>query len=678
MRKLLAVLFIALCIVAAVLGYIYGPKIQRTIQEKNPVLPSAEEQQEDAKKVKELLSASKPQEAMGIIKKYEGFITIQNETGKQWLDLLIQASTQSANIPQLVTLYEYFPSVFDNNEYASQLILNGLVTQGRSKEFEELRDKWKGRETKKEVWLVLDADKLIMDGKRPEAVALLKSQSYEGPADTNRLTRLALLTVNEDPRGAWEYFTEAVNKDPTNGTLRLYRSRMLEGIGKNALALSEYLSAIEIDPTNLNYRDQMAEFLRRHGQYADALEVWKQSMNDPSKDAIWVKAWFWSHIYTPSKIEWNASKVPEGFEKEYVKYLISLPEGQFWNASAFEKLQNGKTILSVDQTTLWLRVLEALKQGNEKEAAELLKFTPFKNTLWNAALARSLQQVIHYRQTGSLVLDDAIQAFNESDGNAVSEQDSNQFFKLIDNFAKKSDRESSKNVLPENLQALFNGPEAFSALFLAAGWMEAALQLNKLTVIPENYPEWISLKLTEALRFNRGYQAALDFATKQKQTPKLTLLLGELLISSGNVEAGLQKLEPLAKQNDELGKRAAWLIAVVAIEKKEIAKAREMINSQPLLANDVSGKELLARLALLEGNEAVAESIYAAIEQQSAEAKSFLARQAFTQKNWKRARELTEALLVEYPNNIYIRDNLQKIIDQEKSSGQEMTQPTQP
>jgi hypothetical protein len=86
-----------------------------------------------------------------------------------------------------------------------------------------------------------------------------------------------------------------------------------------------------------------------------------------------------------------------------------------------------------------------------------------------------------------------------------------------------------------------------------------------------------------------------------------------------------------------------------------------VIDGNPQLAKDTAGQEALARIALLEGDEPTADKIYLGIEKTSTEAKSYLARKAFAEKNWERAQELTEDLLKIYPANQVLKDNLQKI-----------------
>ena len=120
-------------------------------------------------------------------------------------------------------------------------------------------------------------------------------------------------------------------------------------------------------------------------------------------------------------------------------------------------------------------------------------------------------------------------------------------------------------------------------------------------------------------------------------------------MANSNPDAALDHLSKLAKEDNDVGMRAAWLISLILIDKGQFAEAKAIIESQPRLAENVLGKETLARIALLEGNNDLANKLYQSLEKVSAEAKSYLARKAFMDKDWKKAHELTEDLLREYP-----------------------------
>ena len=663
MRKII-LLFLAITLVVGLGGtYFYWPKIVRKYKK---ATQTPESTAKDIERTRELLNNSKPEEALEIIKEYSGSIDNHTENGKQWLDLLIRASEATLNFSQLVVLYEYYPQSFDSHEKASMIVGEIFINTSKFKEYQTLRDNWKGRETKPETWFVLDGDKLFLEGKRKEAIDFLNSKTFPGKADTARLVRLALMYSYEEPNKAWDYLNQAYQKDPENPEIRSYRAKLLETYGKNNLALIEYLAAIQTDPKNVYLRDQLAEFYLRQKQYPQALMVWLESLKPPSLDAIWVKTFFWSRMVIPVNIDWHAEKIPEGKYAPLAIYLVGLKPDQYWNEKAFDQLADGNTYLKTVQVTFWLRLVDALQRDDERAAAELLQYNPFQTVSWNAELETALTRILNYRKTGKFASDAADHAVTFEDAKSPTQAPTDKkfshiFFSQLDQLANQK----GTPEVPQDLQDLLKGKEAFAAAFLAAGWNEAALALHQMAVLPNDYPDWVSVLITQAYRLNKSNELALKFALAQKETPALSLIIGELMISNKDLDAALEKLTPLTKVEGEVGYTASWLVGLIYIDKGQYDQAKSTINAQTTLSKDVLGKEMLARISLLEGNTAAAEGIYNSISTTSSEAKSYLAKKAFEQKDWKKARELTEELLRDYPTNPLLQQNLTKIIEEQ-------------
>lgn len=669
MRRVIILFVILILIVLGSIAYVYWPSIEHRLKKMSI---NKEQQAKDLEKAKELLNQSKPEAALAIIHQYSEAIDNKTETGKEWLDLLIRASEATLNLQQLLILYDYYPKAFESHEKASLLVADAYLVQGRGKDYQALRDVWKGREAKPETWFVLDADKLLLDAKRKEAIDLLNSKSFPGKSDTPRLIRLALLNVFENPKQAWDYLNLAYNKDPENPEILSYRAKLLETVGKNNLALIEYLAAIQTDPKNLYLRDQLAEFYLRNKQYPFALQVWSESLKPPSLDFIWLKAIFWNKVAKPLQFDWKSVPVPNGRLKPLIEYLLKLKPGQFWDTSSFEKLEHYQEFLKTEQATFWLRLLEALKQNKEKEASDLLEYNPFRGVSWNVNLEEALKKILLYRMTAKFTSETehpfAIEEMNPPPSAALS-PNKPLLFSQLDYLARSQTGNKKEGIaIPADLKELLKGPDAYAAAFLATGWNEAALQLNSLSIIPKTYPEWFSYELTQAFSQNRGIPAAIEFATMQNQTKPMSLLIGELLLANGNAEAALDHLTSLAKDDNDIGIRAAWLVSLIDIDRGQYNEAKEAIQAHPKLVESVLGKETLARIALLEGNNDKAYKLYREIEKVSAEAKSYLARKAFLEKDWKTAHELTEELLREYPTNTLLQENLKKIIEEENKA----------
>jgi hypothetical protein len=603
--------------------------------------------------------------ALAIVHDNEDALDYRTETGKRWVDLLTNISSSTDNAPQLLVLYENFPQAFDSNEKISKMVANQFIIAGRGSDYELLRAKWKGREQTPQDWLVLDADYLVLNHEHPEALKLLSSQSFDGPDDTGRLVRLALLSIPGNTNAAWDYLSAANVKDPKNPDIHTYRAGLLESAGKIPLALAEYTTAVQTEPNNIMLKDQLAEFYLRNNDYYQAMTIWLESYKESSYEPLLVKALFWNHVITPIQYDWKSLIVPKDNLQLFVNYLMDLPQSTFWDESLFNRIHGGQRFLLSQQYSVWLRLLQDLKEGKEKEADYLFQFNPLKASAWGKNLAQAFQRILLFRKHGTLNLE----ALNNPLGHetlktkdqALIPTDSQDFFNQLEIYAAQSS-ENGKTPVPAEIKALLNSPEAFTAALLTAGWFEAALQLNRSEVLANDLPDWVAVKMTQALRINRNDETALAYAAIQNPSNALSQSISELLaLNFLNTGSVIEKLQKFALYRSDVGVRASKMIALLYIEDKNYALAEKAVDAQPLLANDVTGKELKARLALLKGNEELAVTLYTSISGVSAEAKSFLAQRAYSAKDWNRAKELTEQLIQLYPNNALLEENLKKI-----------------
>lgn len=609
----------------------------------------------DLQKAEQFLTTSQPEKSLEIIFKYKSLIDQPSTASQPWVDLLIRTSEALYDTPQLLVLDEHYPDQLQNHEKASLLVAETYITSGNAQKYAELRQGWKDREKQSNTWLILDADKLLLDGRYQEAVNLLNSKSFEGKEDTRRLIRLAILQAADRPHTALMLLSEAQQKDPHNSDIHIYRARILENAQSISEALIAFQAAAFSHPENVNLQDQLAEFYLRHHQYAQALKTWTSSLVLPSADHLWSKALFWNRVLTPAKFQWN--KIKPANDNYFANYLLNLKPDQFWDSVAFANIPQAEQLLKNTQSTFWLQLLEALKNQNDIEALHLLDSNPFTTVSWNPELELALKRIIAYRATGQLSLVDHTHKIHENS----AENSLHPFFTQLDQLT------NGQGPIPADMEILLKSKEAYAAAFLAAGWLEAALQLNAVTIIPENFPDWVVYGLAQAIKTNRDPKTALAFISLQHPTSYLALLRAELMAIGENPEEGLQILARLSLNRSELGHKAANTLAHLYIKRKEWRQAKETINAQPTLAHSVVGKEMLARIALEEGNGSLADSIYSSLEEMSYEAKSYLARKAFEEKNWSKARQLTEELLRLHPHNQRLRANLDKIMKEQRA-----------
>lgn len=618
---------------------------------------------EDQNKVQALLEGFHPNDAAKILAFYSDELTEETDTGKKWIALSILTAIELRDKQELSSLYSRFPEWFDDDEPASLLVAEHFLQSHQLDEFSILRNRWGGRSTLfPEKWIILDSNRLEMDGRRNEAIALLSSQVFQGEKDTNRLVRLAMLSIPESPSNAWDYLSEALKKDPNNPDLRMYRGKLLESENRPALALSEFAAAVRTAPKNPFIRDQLVEFYVKQQKYPEALHVLVEGLKYPAIDSTWLKIVFLEKVAGTAKADWDKYEIPMGNTKPFISYVMGLPEDKFWDPKAFQKLPNYQHYLTTQPVSVWLRFFDLLQRGRENDAAELLVLNPFQTSYLNPDLETGFRRILNYRLNGSLILGDAsYESINsiKTDGTTIN-FDTLSFVDQLTLLAKQEAMDPNF-MLPTPIKNLLDGPLAFVSLLLSQSWNQAAILLNPLSAFPDNIPNWVVVKMTKAVQGNYGPGNALQFAAQQPQSTELQLLVAELLIQKKNASEAIATLNELKGLPGDIGSRATWLLSLIYIDQKRFDLAKEAITSNAKLINEVQGQEGLARIALLEGETWTAERIYDTIQGDSAEARSYLARQAFTDRDWAKARALTIALIQEFPNNQVLRDNLTKI-----------------
>lgn len=604
-----------------------------------------EKEKQDLHLVELYIAQAKWPEAFRLIRQYQEQIETYSPNGKQWLELLIHVSRKQKNVSQLVVLHRSFPYAFETDEESSLLVADHYLVEKNTEDYRQMRDQWTGREFDREKWVLLDADYLTQKQKLSEAANLLRGATFDDPAlEGERLNRLALVYLkNQQKRLAWETLTEALQKDPHNTDIRSFRGKILEGMGKNKLAFNEYLAAFNENPEDLFLIDQLAEFHVRQKEYPEALNLWVKALDFPSLDLIWTKALFWNHLTVP--IDFKSYQPPKGQLQPLIHYMLNLPEGQLWDDAAFQNVPGHEVFLAEQQGIFWLRLLKLLREKQEVEAASLIQQNSFQVHSWEPHLEQALYHILAYRKNLDL------ETF-------VPETTTIPFLSEISTYAK--DR-TPLSALPKDLSSFILSDEVFAAAFLFAGWKEAALQLQMHSALSDAAPDWLAYELTLALWENRGVEQALEFAMAQPPSPFLSLAVGELLIEKGDLRLAYDNLRFLIDYPSEIGMRAAELLSELHQLKGEYELAKQVIHLYPELVQSVQGQEALAYIALLQEDLSSAETIYRAIEEHSAAAKSYFAQKALKEKDWKRAQELTLKLLADAPNDTALIENLRQI-----------------
>lgn len=626
----------------------------------------------DVKVSAALIEAHQAQKALELLKSHVTQIDPNSDTGKEWLSLLASAYTEMEDTSSLLFLFQRFPSAFDTNEQAAQLIAGRLLQDRQWNDYADLKARWQGKEKDPIQWLFLDSEAQAIQGNYSTAANLLTSRSFTGKEETDRLVRLALLHIVEDPKLSWNYLSEASIKDPDNADLNAFKANLLASVGKHDMALTEYIQAIQKNPQNLFLREQLADVYLQKGNFEPAMEVMEDSLYAPSTDAAWLKALFWSRMASPLKNAWKMSDIPQGPLTPLASYIFALPKNAFWHAATFERTPALAAYLKTRQETFWLRLSEALKKGNETEARLLLEQNPFQPVSWAPTIENALKATLDYRSARFSDANEPLpppkskiipkSTLDEGEADIAMQLSKQQFKDTLQELYEAQKQGGTPPAVPQDIDQLLLSKEAFAAIFLAYDWQEAALQLHKLHIITPTFPDWVVYYLTLAMNNNRDSKTALHFASPQKATPETSLLIAHLAQSLGLAKTAQEELATVYQRDDKLGYLAAQQLSKLYLEQNNVKAAKETILAQPLLANDVRGKEMLARIAIMEGNPDMATAFYTDIVEESPEAKSFLMRKAYTDKDWAKARQLAEELLAQHPDSQQLQENLQRII----------------
>jgi len=576
------------------------------------------------------------------------------EAEQRWTDLEVRCCVQLGLLARLDSLYHFHRDRVLADEEACLMLARVAMHLGDTNRVEELAGSWRDRTASPHLWLNFEADRLLLAGRPEAAIELLSSQQFEGAKDCGRLVRLAMLKANDDFEAAWNLLADAYEHNPTNAEVRLYRGQILERLNRPRFARVEFEAAHFANTNNPIYRDALAEFYRRQGNRLGALDVWAQDLDEDTPGFIWTKALFWNRVLRGAPLPpYSVTNRADPFFA-FNRYLSRIPTNQFWDEISFELIPDHAAIQRRQPEAFWLAVLEALREKRFETALDRLRNNPFGTNVWSPDLYASLSRVLYFRKRQDLNPP-------EWELPRLTDTNAHSFLLQLDSAARRQRALGRLYRLPEELREVLESDDAPALALLASGWFRAGLDLLRTQTWPRETPAWIPYTITQARRIAEGPQSALDFALKQPPTTELRLLIGELRIAVGQVEEGMRTLAGLAAHDSDFGYRAAWLLANLRLSQDQYADATAAVRAQPRLLNSTPGQELLARIALAQQQTNAATRIYEGIVTNSIEAKAFLARLAFANSNYARARELTEALQFELPDVMRLRANLEAI-----------------
>lgn len=605
MRKLLSTLPTAICfLVIGLWLYRYGsPPQKATSLHKSQVeisddafvalLPTADELE-----VSQLLVEGCFDQALAIIKQHKEEMESQSDRGKRWLDLLAEVCEQRQDLLQLQLLCEYEPRLLEEREKSCLLLAEGRLHDGDLAGYRPFSAIWLQRADRSPQWTFLEVEALLLDEKRAEAMKLLEESSFAGEEEVGRLVRLGLLHALVEPQKSWYYFSEAIYRNPEQGSLHLYRAHLAEAAGSEEIATEEFEMAVAKSPADPECSHQLAEYELRHGRCQHAVEVWAESTKQTKDDSCYLKALFWSKMAHPLDDEALSDSLPQGELQPLLAFLSSLPADRVWDEAKFSSIPAASVYLETQQETHWLRLVQLLSEGSEQQALTLIEQSPFSATYesWHPQLDIALLRLLQWRRTGGWHLGGletmARELYELGEGRAMGRPEAS-LLGQIEQWAR-SDEEPS-----EGWKKLLESPEAFSSLFLVAGWPMAAIYLQTGNPIPADFPPWYVEGLAQAHVDAFGNDAALAFISQQPASRGLKAMMARLLVEEGLPFYARLEAEPLAQLDhplDEQQRGSSYFTsyeerpkaeeAVVAKQQREVKTASLQRLQEPARLNE--------------------------------------------------------------------------------------------
>jgi hypothetical protein len=599
---------------------------------------------------------------------------LKPERREEWTALKIEAFAKSRRISELLALRQIRPDLFlpeTGDEEAAYWVARFMLHGSDLESFEEIVSAWTKAEGKRpDWWFLLRADELLLGGEREAAREFLMSREFEGELDLGRLTRLSLMTARIDLAMGWGYLNLAMDIDSRNPDVRSFRAQILESIGKAEAARVEYVAATLAEPNNVLLRDQLAEFYRRQDQLGVAQQTWMEVV-DPvdgaSADFIWMKSWFWDRFYRQAAdLKLDADAAPAGPNARFLKDMLQLSADRFWNREGERIINEPAKFKARRQEGVWMEAMQKLLDGQEIEARQALLFNPHRGNSWNREMEDGLLRVLSYRELGVLNPPERVIPA----ATPAARQARHQVWNALEDEGARMSREGA-DVFTAAGHEFWMSSWAVPSLWMAGGWFEAGIRLKPEEPMPASAPDWVAYTWAQGFRLARGPEAALEFLASCPDRADLRLVKAETLAQGGDPDASLELLTTLVNETKGIGFRAATLVATAKLDQKDWDGVDATVLSREDLATSDTGMSLRARAAIGRGELDSAEKIYEVMSQGSLEAMAFLARRAYERQAWSRARELTEIMMRNAPDQMQLRANLKAIDDAEKAGSQQ-------
>jgi hypothetical protein len=571
---------------------------------------------------------------------------------QNWPSLMVQAAIESHAYSQLESLVGKYPGVLTQNESAALWWMRAQMHLDAPEPVEKLKVHWpESKRQQPDRWRLLAADALIRAGENKAALDALESWQGKGNDEVNRQLRIALLAGN-DSTVIIAALNQAYVAMPRSAELRAISAEFMERMGDPTQARRNYVAAFLLEPANPLYAELLAKFYLRSMALPQAIQTWRDGYAVSGDQRAWWNVWFWERVtrprgepLTPAVAEWWGALTTS---------LANTSEDAFLPDQFLADHPRPPAILNSSEAYYWLWALELIRAGDEPAALQVLRIMPKERASTAPELQAVMSALLEWRVEGTWPRG---MAFNA--GLRV-----HRWLRFLESY--RPENPSDAVDIHSSMESFLVSDFAVGSLLLANGWIAAADR-----ILPGPFPEalyakdaalnWLPFADVKTQASLHGSQVGLERSQAYPNDSAAQALRGELLLLTGDTKAGLAQLNQSIATPGPIGYRAAYLVALGALEQDDWTQLDAVFAQRPDLAEAVSGRELQARAALAQGQNSIAADIYTSLGTESVEGCVYRYHTALEANELTTARDVLKTLIRLAPNEPKFHEWLNKL-----------------
>lgn len=582
----------------------------------------------------------------------------KNET--DWAYVHARALFKSERIPELAEVYRRNPALIQKQEDLSIRVYEYLSTTGRYAAAGVLRDHWREQETDQLGWLTATITGYVYTDELASARGIALTAELREEDEVHRQLLLTQLSNQQSTR--IEHLDAALLLDPSTPDVREARALQLESENATRYALYEYKQALQLDPQNPERAHALAEFLVRNRQSRAAINIW-EAWADTDQQA-YIRTTLWGRLIRPT----TSLKTPRVFEPD-LELIVETLAGNtepFFNSSLLDSQLDLEEVF-------WITLLQKISNAQYEDALAQMNEVPIDSASLNPIIFTGFHQALNHRAPTTLnalaspitlALKPEYLPFISRQLQDLARADENRESDLETDIetALETDLETNLEKNSRTLQALrtlLDSDQIFTAVALAGGWTEAALNLSAPN---QTSPRWLQLQWINALMANRTSETTLEYVESLKPwSDGLEVIAAQLYLKTGKITEAEEILGRHATSSTMAGIRAADLSARLEFERKAYNTALKTIIANPAFSMTVPGHELVARIYIDAGANERAVKVLSRITQHSTFAKEFIAAESYRNGEYTKAKDHLVALILEQPERTDLRESLLQV-----------------